>query len=75
MKLFGVLGIVLGFEKIILTFFLASLLGAVVGMVLMLFKVVKRRQPIPFGPFIVVGALIAYYFGDAMLRVYISFLI
>ncbi|MBP2077339.1 prepilin peptidase [Oceanobacillus polygoni] len=72
MKLFGVLGIVLGFENVLLTFFLSCLLGAVVGILLMLFKVVKRKQPIPFGPFIVIAALLTYFFGDAIVEWYVS---
>ncbi|MBR3119563.1 MULTISPECIES: prepilin peptidase [Oceanobacillus] len=75
MKLFGVLGLVLGFEKVILAFFLACLIGAFVGIVLMVLKIVKRKQPIPFGPFIVIAALISYFFGDAMVAWYVSLLI
>lgn len=74
MKLFGVLGIVLGFEKILLTFFFACLIGAVIGMILILLKIVKRKQPVPFGPFIVIAALISYFYGDAMIKWYLSLL-
>src|SRR5699024_11733347 len=39
MKLFGLLGIVLGLSKVLLTFFLSCLLGAVIGMCLLFFKI------------------------------------
>lgn len=74
MKLFGVLGIVLGLWKVLLTFFLAALFGAVIGGLFMLFNKVKKRQPIPFGPFIVLAALITYYYGDKIISLYLQLL-
>lgn len=73
MKLFGVLGIVLGFKHVFLTFFLSCLIGAVVGILLMAFKIIKRKQAIPFGPYIVLSALLSYFYGDAMLNWYFGF--
>lgn len=75
MKLFAVLGVVLGFKGIILAFFLSCLIGAIVGMGLLLFKVINRKQPIPFGPYIVVAALITYFHGNAMISWYLNFFI
>lgn len=74
MKLFGVIGFALGWKNILLTFFLAALFGALIGGMLMLFKKVKKGEPIPFGPFIVLGALISYFYGDAMIEFYLSFI-
>jgi len=73
MKLFGLLGIILGIGKVLLTFFLASLLGAVIGMCLLLFKIIKRKQPIPFGPYIIVATIISYFYGDLFISWYLSF--
>src|SRR5690625_2921884 len=74
MKLFGLLGIILGIGKVLLTFFLASLLGAVIGMCLLLFKIIKRKQPIPFGPYIIVATIISYFFGDLIIQWYLQLL-
>jgi len=74
MKLFGLLGIILGIGKVLLTFFLASLLGAVIGMFLLLFKIIQRRQPIPFGPYIIVATIISYFYGDLFISWYLSLL-
>lgn len=74
MKLFGLLGLVLGVGKVLLTFFLASLLGAVIGMLLMSFKVIERKQPIPFGPYIIAATIIAYFYGDLFIAWYLNFL-
>lgn len=75
MKLFGVLGIVLGLPHVLLAFFLACLLGAGVGIILMALKIVKRKQPIPFGPYIVGGTLLAYFFGDQAIQFYFNLLL
>ncbi|WP_085991697.1 prepilin peptidase [Oceanobacillus senegalensis] len=74
MKLFGVLGIVLGMEKILLAFFLSCMIGAIIGIILLLFKIVERKQPIPFGPYIVFAALISYFYGDALIIWYFNLL-
>ncbi|RDW21790.1 prepilin peptidase [Oceanobacillus chungangensis] len=75
MKLFAVLGIVLGVEKVLLAFFLSCLLGAIIGMLLILFKVIKRKQPVPFGPYIVLAALIAYFYGEMLIDWYLRLII
>jgi len=74
MKLFGVLGIVLGWKNILLTFFIAAFLGAIIGGVLMLLNKVGKRQPIPFGPYIVIGSLISYFYGEQIVTFYLSLL-
>lgn len=75
MKLFGVLGIVLGMQNVLLAFFLACLLGAGVGILLMAFNVIKRKQPVPFGPYIVAGSLLAYFYGDSIIGWYLKLIL
>ncbi len=73
-KLYALLGFVLGFKLVLLSFFLSTLFGAVIGGLAMLFKIVKRKQPIPFGPFIAAGTLTAYYWGSDLIHLYLQFL-
>jgi leader peptidase (prepilin peptidase) / N-methyltransferase len=73
-KLYAVLGFVLGFKLVLLSFFLSILFGAVIGGFALLFKIVKSRQPIPFGPFIAAGTLTAYYWGLDLINLYLQFL-
>lgn len=73
MKLFGVLGFVLGWEKALLTLFLASCSGAVIGGILLGVKRMKRNQPISFGPFIVLATLMSYFYGDQIISMYLAF--
>jgi len=74
MKLFTVLGVILGPWKLLLSFFLACLIGAIVGILLILFKVIERRKPVAFGPYIVIAALISYFYGDTIIGWYIGLL-
>jgi leader peptidase (prepilin peptidase)/N-methyltransferase len=73
-KLFGVLGFALGLKTVLLAFFLSTLVGTVFGMIRILLGKHKKREPIPFGPSIMVGTLIAYYFGDQLILFYLSFI-
>lgn len=73
-KLYALLGFILGVKLVLLSFFLSTLFGAVIGGVAMLLKIVKRRQPIPFGPFIAAGTLAAYYWGIQLIEMYIRLL-
>jgi leader peptidase (prepilin peptidase)/N-methyltransferase len=73
-KLYALLGFVLGFKLVLLSFFLSTLFGAVIGGFALLFKIVKRKQPIPFGPFIAAGTLTAYYWGSDLIDLYLQFL-
>jgi leader peptidase (prepilin peptidase)/N-methyltransferase len=73
-KLYALLGFVLGFKLVLLSFFLSTLFGAVIGGFALIFKIVKRKQPIPFGPFIAAGTLMAYYWGLDLIELYLQFL-
>jgi leader peptidase (prepilin peptidase)/N-methyltransferase len=53
-KLYAVIGIYLGPIAVLQNIFMSCFLGAIVGILLMLTKVIKRENPIPFGPFIIV---------------------
>lgn len=55
-KLYGALGFYLGPIGIMQNIFLSCFLGALVGIVLIATKIIKKDNPIPFGPFIIVVA-------------------
>ena len=73
-KLFAVLGFVLGVKLTLLSFLFSTFYGAVFGVIGILLGQVKKRSPIPFGPFIVFGTLTAYFWGEAIIQWYIQFL-
>ncbi|AIF43210.1 A24 family peptidase [Virgibacillus sp. SK37] len=70
MKLFGLLGIVLGVKGVLLAFFLSCMIGAIIGIILLVSGKIDRKQPIPFGPYIVAASLITYFYGDNLLNWY-----
>ncbi|WP_338111372.1 hypothetical protein [Oceanobacillus caeni] len=41
----------------------------------MIFKVIARKQPVPFGPSIILAALISYFYGDMLINWYLRFLL
>lgn len=62
-KLFFVLGLVLGTINTLVTLFLAALIGSIVGIILLKKSGKGRKTPIPFGPSIAIAAIITYFWG------------
>lgn len=60
-KLMGALGLYFGLTNIIIVALLSFLIGAVLSILLILFKIKKMDEYIPFGPFIVIGAFITIF--------------
>ncbi|MGD6802441.1 prepilin peptidase [Rossellomorea aquimaris] len=73
-KLYALIGFVMGVGPLLLAFFLATLLGAVIGMIGLAAGFFQRKKPIPFGPFIAAGALISYFYYDNIIDWYLSLL-
>lgn len=72
-KLYGALGFYLGPIGIMQNIFLSCFLGALVGIFLIATKIIKKDNPIPFGPFIiVVGAF--QIFGESWFKYLISYI-
>jgi len=61
-KLYGVLGLYLGVQGIILNIFLSCFLGAIIGGSYILLSNSSKDRPIPFGPFIIIVACIQIFF-------------
>ncbi|WP_284139893.1 A24 family peptidase [Virgibacillus sp. LDC-1] len=74
MKLFGLLGFILGIKKVLFALFLSSINGAIIGTGYLLLAKIELKEPIPFSPFIVIGTMISFYYGDMFLNWYGSFL-
>lgn len=62
-KLLAALGAWLGWELLPAIILLSSLVGAVVGISLMIFKKHGREVPIPFGPYLAAAGLLCLWFG------------
>ena len=74
-KLAGELGIYLGWlgwAEVITGGFLGFLFGGVVGVGLMMLRRAGRKSQIPFGPFMLAGALVAILAGGALADLYLD---
>ncbi len=72
-KLYGAIGLVLGPSFTILSFIFATMAGAIGGLLLLASGKVKRKEPIAFGPYILIGTFTAYLFGHDLLAWYAQF--
>lgn len=60
-KLMGALGMYFGFSNIIIITLVSFLIGAILSIVLLVSKIKKSNEYIPFGPFIVLATFISIY--------------
>ncbi|MDX1357859.1 MAG: prepilin peptidase [Clostridia bacterium] len=69
-KLMAAAGIFLGWKGIILAMIVGSVIGAVVSLTLIALKRKKRKDLIPFGPFLCLGILVAAVLGPEIIQWY-----
>ena len=73
-KLLAAIGAWLGWKALPLVVLLSSLVGAIVGIGLIVLRRQGRDVPIPFGPYLVVAGLIALFWGRAITERYLDLL-
>ncbi len=73
-KFAAMLGAFVGWETLLLTLILASFFGSIIGIAAIYLRGKGRQSYIPFGPFLVIGAWISIFFGDAIFRAYFDFI-
>src|SRR6185295_3786420 len=69
-KLLAMIGAFLGWQSLFVTVMVASIVGSVIGVALMLHQRADSKLAIPFGPFLACGALVHLFFGDRILAFY-----
>jgi prepilin signal peptidase PulO-like enzyme (type II secretory pathway) len=67
-KLVFLMGLILGYPDIVLALYLAFLTGAVVGVILIIARIKKLKQPIAFGPFLSLATIVSYFWGTEILK-------
>ena len=72
-KLLAMLGAWLGWELLPLIILLSSMLGAVVGVTLIITGKQGRDKPIPFGPYLAIAGWIALVWGREITDIYLKF--
>ena len=69
-KLLAAIGAWLGWTLLPAVILLSAGVGAVIGIVLILVERHGRGTPIPFGPYLALGGLVALIWGDTLTRIY-----
>ncbi len=71
-KLAFLLGLFLGWPLIIPALFIAFFIGGLVASFLLFFTEKGWKSKVPFGPFLVFGAILSLFWGEALIRLYIN---
>lgn len=69
-KLAGALGLIFGWPDILMVLFLAFIIGAAFGTVLLIKKIKKIKEVVPFGPFLAIGACLTFFSGYQIINGY-----
>ncbi len=71
-KLFAMLGAWLGWQKLLLVIFLASVFALLIAIILIALKKYDREKGIPFGPYIAIAGWVALLWGDQIVQIYLK---
>ena len=72
-KLLAMLGAWGGWQVLPLTILLSSLVGAVLGLIMLRLRNEETSTPIPFGPYLAIAGWIALLWGDQITGTYLQF--
>ena len=65
----GIMGFSLGIGKGLLGIYISFLVGAIVGVLLLISRKKGMKSAVPFGPFLIIGMLVAGIWGDALIQI------
>jgi leader peptidase (prepilin peptidase)/N-methyltransferase len=71
-KLLAAIGAWLGWQMLPVTLLLSSVVGAAIGIAMIVLVKHDRRVPIPFGPYLAGGGLVALFFGTDLTQAYLA---
>ena len=71
-KLAALIGLATGFPLVFLAIIMGAILGGIVAVALMIAKKRKRREAIPFGPFLALAAMITLLWGSNIMSWYLG---
>ncbi len=71
-KLLAAIGAWLGWQVLPVTLLLSSVVGAAIGIAMIVLVKHDRRMPIPFGPYLAGGGLVALFFGAELTQAYLG---
>lgn len=71
-KLIAIGGLLLGWRATLVAFFIASVTGGIVAILLVLLKQQDRKSLIAFGPYLCLGMYIAFLYGNSIFNWYLG---
>ncbi len=60
------MGLFLGYPEIIVALFSSFTIGAIIGLIMVLLKKKEMKSEVPFGPFLILGTTLAFFWGGAL---------
>ncbi len=72
-KLSFLLGLFLGFPGILVSLYLAFLTGAITSIILIIWRKKFLKDSLPFGPFLIMGAIISLFWGNQIYHLFLPF--
>jgi len=72
-KLAAMIGTFMGWRMLLVVVLLAVITGSIIGITLLITGIKKRKDPIPFGPFLAVMSLVCMIYGEKILDFYLNF--
>ena len=72
-KLLAALGAWMGWQMLPVIILLSSLVGAVIGIIILTLQRKGHSTPIPFGPYLAGAGAIAFFWGETLVRNYLQF--
>ncbi|MFO7962391.1 MAG: prepilin peptidase [Desulfobacterales bacterium] len=73
-KLLAMMGAAIGWKGVLFTIFASSLIGSIVGVIIMAFSEKDLKLAIPFGPFLSIGGILFVFFGHELAAWYLNML-
>lgn len=73
-KLLAMMGAIVGWQGVFFTIFVASLVGTLAGLAVMLQSRQGMKLAVPFGPFLSIGAITYIFFGTQLVNWYFNLL-
>jgi len=73
-KLLAMMGALLGWQGVVFTIFVSSLVGTLSGLAVMLQSRKSMKLALPFGPFLAIGGITYIFFGTRLVQWYFNLL-
>ena len=75
-KMAGMLGAFLGWQKVLLIFLSSAVIGLFISVIILFIsEKFRRERVIPFGPFLAIAAFLAIIYGDNIINFYLGYVV